>query len=415
VHAKAGRAVLSPPHRQTVIYSGGIIQRSMLRRSLPGLCIVVLVLAIAAAGCAVTAPESQDTLNRTLDALTLEEKIGQMLLVGFRGYSVDNDSRIARDIAAGRVGGVILFDRDVALGTNERNIRDPAQVRALTASLQGYAAKVPIFIAVDQEGGAVCRLKEAYGFPATVSARSLGVRDNETATREAGRALAAMVGESGFNLNFAPVVDLDVNPDSPAIGRLNRSFSDNATVVAENARWIIEEHHELGVMTAIKHFPGHGSAMTDTHAGFTDVTETWSEEELRPYRDLIARGLPDMVMTAHVYNANLDPDYPATLSKATVTGLLREQLGYRGVVVTDAMDMGAIHDNYGLEESLKLSINAGCDIFLFANNLVYDEEIAEKAVGIVKGLVESGEIPEERIDESCGRILRLKMEYLGMA
>ncbi|MFA7199741.1 MAG: glycoside hydrolase family 3 N-terminal domain-containing protein, partial [Methanoculleus sp.] len=169
----------------------------------------------------------------------------------------------------------------------------------------------------------------------------------------------------------------------------------------------------LGVMTAIKHFPGHGSAMTDTHEGFTDVTRTWTEEELLPYRDLIARGLPDMVMTAHVYNADLDPDYPATLSGPTVTGILRDRLGYRGVVVTDAMDMGAIHDNYDLNESLKLSINAGCDIFLFANNLVYDERIAEKAVGIVKDLVEAGEISEERIDESCGRILRLKMAYLS--
>ncbi|HOI13574.1 MAG TPA: glycoside hydrolase family 3 protein [Methanoculleus sp.] len=385
----------------------------MLSRSLAGL----LLLAVCIAGCTsapdpVPSSETMDTINRTLDSLTLEEKIGQMLLVGFRGYTVDNDSQITRDIAAGRVGGVILFDRDVALGTNERNIRDPEQVRALTASLQGYAGKVPIFIAVDQEGGAVCRLKESYGFSPTVSARTLGQQNNETATRAAGRALAAMVGENGFNLNFAPVVDLAVNPDSPAIGRLNRSFSDNATVVAENARWIIEEHHRIGVMTAIKHFPGHGSAMADTHEGFTDVTETWSEEELLPYQDLIGRGLPDMVMTAHVYNANLDPDYPATLSKPTVTGILRDRLGYRGVVVTDAMDMGAIYGNYDLEDSLNLSLNAGCDIFLFANNLAYDEKIAERAVGIVKDLVEAGEIPEERINESCTRILRLKMKYL---
>ncbi|WP_332449962.1 glycoside hydrolase family 3 protein [Methanoculleus sp.] len=385
----------------------------MLSRSLAGL----LLLAVCIAGCTsapdpVPSSETMDAINRTLASLTLEEKIGQMLLVGFRGYSVDNDSQIARDIAVGRVGGVILFDRDVALGTSERNINNPAQVRALTASLQGYAGKVPIFIAVDQEGGAVCRLKESYGFTPTVSAWSLGEQNNETVTREAGRALAAMVGENGFNLNFAPVVDLAVNPDSPAIGRLNRSFSANATVVADNARWVIEEHHRQGVMTAIKHFPGHGSAVSDTHAGFTDVTETWSEEELQPYQDLIARGLPDMVMTAHVYNADLDPDYPATLSTPTVTGILRDRLGYQGVVVTDAMDMGAIHDNYDLRESLRLSINAGCDIFLFANNLVYDELIAERAVGIVEDLVEAGEIPEERIDESCGRILRLKMEYL---
>ncbi|RXE56344.1 glycoside hydrolase family 3 [Methanoculleus taiwanensis] len=384
----------------------------MVRPSPGRLLVVVLVLTTAVAGCT-SAPAQQDTLNRTLDSLTLDEKIGQMLMVGFRGYAVDADTQIAREIAAGRVGGVILFDRDVALGSSERNIRDPAQVRALTAELQGYAEKIPLFIAVDQEGGAVCRLKEAYGYPPTVSAAALGELNNETATREAGRSLAAMVRESGCNLNFAPVVDLNVTADSPAIGRLGRSFSDNASVVAENARWIIEEHHAEGVMTAIKHFPGHGSALADTHAGFTDVTATWTEEELLPYRDLIGRNLPDMVMTAHVYNAHLDPDYPATLSHATVTGILREQLGYDGVVVTDAMDMGAIHDTYGLEESLCLSINAGCDIFLFANNLVYDEEVAEKAVGIVKNLVAEGKISEERINESCARILRLKMRYLA--
>ncbi|MDN7023826.1 glycoside hydrolase family 3 [Methanoculleus sp. FWC-SCC1] len=380
-------------------------------RSLPGVCIVVLVLAIAAAGCT-AAPAEPDAFNRTLDALTLEEKIGQMLMVGFRGSTVDADSQIARDIAAGRIGGVILFDRDVALGSNERNIKDPGQVRALTAELQGYAATIPLFIAVDQEGGKVCRLKEAYGYPPTVAAAVLGGQNNETATRAAGRSLAAMVRESGCNLNFAPVVDLNVTADSPAIGKLGRSFSADPDVVAANAGWIIDEHHAEGVMTAIKHFPGHGSALADTHAGFTDVTATWTEEELLPYRTLIDRNLPDMVMTAHVYNANLDPDYPATLSHATVTGILRERLGYDGVVVTDAMDMGAIHDNYDLEESLRLSINAGCDIFLFANNLVYDEAVAEKAVGIVKSLVAEGKISEERIDESCTRILRLKMRHL---
>jgi len=354
--------------------------------------------------------EEQDDINQILNALSLEEKIGQMLMVGFRGLSVDSDSQIARDIAAGRVGGVILFDRDVALGTDERNIKDSAQVLELNFALQSYATKIPIFIAVDQEGGSICRLKESYGFSPTVSAQTLGGGNNETATREAGRSLAATVKDHGFNLNFAPVVDLNVNPDSPAIGKLQRSFSDDVNVVIDNAKWIIEEHHKLGVMTAIKHFPGHGSAMTDSHGGFTDVTQTWSEVELLTFQNLIDQDLPDMVMTAHIYNAHLDPDYPATLSKPTITGILRDQLGYEGLIITDAMDMGAIYDNYDLEEALKLSINAGCDIFLFANNLVYDEKIAEKAVDIVTKLVDEGEISEAQIDDSCARILRLKMK-----
>ncbi|WP_048152875.1 glycoside hydrolase family 3 protein [Methanolacinia paynteri] len=344
---------------------------------------------------------------------TLDEKIGQMIMVGFRGFTADNDSQIADDIRNGRVGGVILFDRDVALNSSERNIKSPEQVSLLNSQLQGYAEKIPLFISVDQEGGKICRLKESYGFPAVPSAEYLGSMDNETITREAGSILADTVKNAGFNMNFAPVVDLMVNPDSPAIGKLNRSFSDDPVVVARNAGWIIDEHQKAGIITAIKHFPGHGSAMADSHAGFTDVTDTWSEEELIPYEILIDEGVPDMVMTAHIYNQNLDPDYPATLSEKTITGILRDRLDYDGVVITDAMDMGAIADNYGMKEALNLSINAGCDIILFANNIVYDERIAENATGLIKELVLDGDIPEERINESYERIIRLKMKYLG--
>ncbi|UUX92628.1 glycoside hydrolase family 3 protein [Methanoplanus endosymbiosus] len=361
----------------------------------------------------VTDDKTENNIHKTKSSgATIEEKIGQMLMIGFRGYTADNDSQIADDIRKGRIGGVILFDQDVALGTDERNIRSPEQVRTLNSQFQGYAEEIPLFIAVDQEGGKICRLKEKYGFPATVSAEYLGTENNETLTRNAGKNLAGMLKKNGFNMNFAPVVDLNVNHNSPAIGRLNRSFSADPEVVTDNAGWIIEEHRKSGIITAIKHFPGHGSAMADSHLGFTDVTGTWSEEELIPYQNLIEEDLPDMIMTAHIYNRNLDPDYPATLSEKTVSGILRNKLGYEGVIITDAMDMGAITDSYGLRDALKLSINAGCDIFLFANNIVYDENIAEKSVSIVKELVEESEIPEERINESYDRIIGLKRKYL---
>ncbi|MBN1431607.1 MAG: glycoside hydrolase family 3 protein [Methanomicrobiaceae archaeon] len=343
---------------------------------------------------------------------TLDEKIGQMIMVGFRGFTADNDSQVADDIRNGRVGGVILFDRDVALNSSERNIKSPEQVLSLNSQLQGYAGEIPLFISVDQEGGKICRLKESYGFPTVPSAEYLGSMDNETITRDAGSTLANTVKSAGFNMNFAPVVDLMVNPDSPAIGKLNRSFSEDPDVVARNAKWIIDEHQKSGVITAIKHFPGHGSAMADSHAGFTDVTDTWSGEELIPYQILIDEGIPDMVMTAHIYNQNLDPDYPATLSEKTITGILRNKLGYEGVVITDAMDMGAIADNYGMKDALNLSINAGCDIILFANNIVYDKRIADNATGLIKELIQEGKISEERINESYDRIIRLKMKYL---
>ncbi|MBP2133693.1 beta-N-acetylhexosaminidase [Methanomicrobium sp. W14] len=342
---------------------------------------------------------------------TLDEKIGQMIMVGFRGFTADNDSQIADDIRDGRIGGVILFDRDVALNSSERNIKSPEQVLLLNSQLRGYAGEIPLFISVDQEGGKICRLRESYGFPAVSSAGYLGSMDNETITRDAGSILANTVKDAGFNMNFAPVVDLMVNPDSPAIGKLNRSFSKDPDVVSRNAGWIIDEHQKAGIITAIKHFPGHGSAMADSHAGFTDVTDSWSEEELIPYQILVDEGIPDMVMTAHIYNQNIDPDYPATLSEKTITGILRNRLGYDGVVITDAMDMGAIANNYGMKEALNLSINAGCDIILFANNIVYDERIAENATGLIKELIQEGEITEERINESYDRIIRLKMKY----
>ncbi|MBN2734510.1 MAG: glycoside hydrolase family 3 protein [Methanomicrobiaceae archaeon] len=343
---------------------------------------------------------------------TLDEKIGQMIIVGFRGFTADNDSQIADDIRNGRIGGVILFDRDVALNSSERNIKSPEQVLSLNSQLQGYAGEIPLFISVDQEGGKICRLKESYGFLAVPSAEYLGRIDNETITRDAGSILANTVKDAGFNMNFAPVVDLMVNQNSPAIGKLNRSFSKDPYVVARNAGWIIDEHRKAGIITAIKHFPGHGSATADSHAGFTDVTGTWSEEELIPYQILTDEGIPDMIMTAHIYNQNLDPDYPATLSEKTITGILRNRLGYEGFVITDAMDMGAIANNYGIKEALNLSINAGCDIILFANNIVYDERIAENATGLIKELIQEGEIPEERINESYDRIIRLKMKYI---
>ncbi|ADN36290.1 glycoside hydrolase family 3 domain protein [Methanolacinia petrolearia DSM 11571] len=386
------------------------------------LCLVAVFLAAGCTGNSqyneqIQAPDDPVTYESADECIvpdaTLDEKIGQMILVGFRGFTADNDSQIADDIRNGRVGGVILFDRDVALNSSERNIKSPEQVFSLNGQLKGYAENIPLFISVDQEGGKICRLKESYGFPAVPSAEYLGSMDNETVTRDAGSILADTVKDAGFNMNFAPVVDLMVNPDSPAIGKLNRSFSEDPVVVVRNAGWIIDEHQEAGIITAIKHFPGHGSAMADSHAGFTDVTDTWSEEELIPYQILIDEGIPDIVMTAHIYNRNLDPDYPATLSEKTITGVLRDRLGYDGVVITDAMDMGAISDNYGIKEALNLSINAGCDIILFANNIVYDERIAENATGLIKELVLDGEIPEERINESYERIIRLKMKYLG--
>ena len=342
----------------------------------------------------------------------LEEKIGQMILVGFRGLTLEAENPIVADIRDRKIGGVVLFDYDVPSKNPVRNIASPGQVKALIGALQ-EAASTPLFIAVDQEGGKVSRLKEKFGFPATVSQKYLGGMNDAAVTRKYAEAEAAVLAEAGFNLNFAPVVDLDVNPENPVIGGIERSFSADPAVVVKQAVVVIAAHHRAGILTTLKHFPGHGSSQSDSHLGFTDVTGTWSKTELEPYAKIIEAGLCDAVMTAHVFHAGIDPKYPATLSRPAIEGLLREGMGYDGVVVSDDMQMKAVSANFGLKEAIIQAVNAGVDILTFANNSVFDPEIARTAVGILKDAAADGTIPASRIDRSYERIMRLKKSVRG--
>ncbi len=215
-------------------------------------------------------------------------------------------------------------------------------------------------------------------------------------------------GRVGINVNLAPVVDVNVNPENPVIGGLKRSFSSETDIVARHAREVILAHRKQGVLTALKHFPGHGSSTEDSHLGFTDVTRTWSCSELKPYRDLFKSPGADMVMTAHVFNARLDPEWPATLSSRVLNGLLRKGLGFDGVIISDDMQMKAITDKHDLETALKKTILAGTDIIIFGNNLVYEEDVARKAGDIILDLVRRDKIPAARIKEAYQRIMSLK-------
>jgi beta-N-acetylhexosaminidase len=338
----------------------------------------------------------------------LADKIAELVMVGFRGTTLDGTEAILEQVRAGQVGGVVLFDVDVATRSS-RNIDSREQLKSLVAELQA-AAPSPLLVAVDQEGGRVSRLKERYGFPATLSQQELGERGDLALTRSQARRTAEILADVGINLNLAPVVDLNVNPASPVIGALGRSFSADPDVVADHARAVIEAHRSQGVLTAVKHFPGHGSAPGDTHLGFVDVTGTWSSAELEPYRTLVNEGNVDLVMTAHVFNSRLDAQWPATLSPATVTGVLRSELGFQGVVVADDLQMGAIADHYGLETAVHQALAAGVDILLFANNNLraYEPDIAPRVVALVESLVREGALTEERIDESVERVRALK-------
>lgn len=343
---------------------------------------------------------------------TLREKIGQLLLVGFRGAAPAECELVVRDIREHQVGGIILFDQDMAGGTidtanRRRNIESPAQVKALLAHLQAQA-QIPLLTSIDQEGGRVNRLKPAYGFPASISHEELGRLDQPTETYRHAAATAQTLADLGLNLNLAPVVDLDAHPDNPIIKGKGRSFSADPEAVARHAAEFVRAHRAHGVLACAKHFPGHGSAAGDTHLGLVDVTATWHERELIPFERLIAAGVCDVIMTAHVFNAKLDPARPATLSRAVLTGLLRQKLGFHGVIMSDDMEMRAIADHYGLENSLPLALEAGIDVLCFGNNMSYDPGIAGKAAAILLRAVESGRIAEARIDESCERVLALK-------
>lgn len=345
-------------------------------------------------------------------SLSLRQKIGQLLIVGFRGATPPECALIVRDIREHGIGGVILFDVDMTTTIDSgkpgrRNIESPAQVRTLLAHLQAQSS-IPLLTAIDQEGGRVNRLKPAYGFPPSISHEELGRLDQLAETYRHAAATARTLADLGLNLNLAPVVDLDAHPDNPIIKGKGRTFSADPEAAARHAAEFVKAHHAHRVLACAKHFPGHGSATGDTHLGLVDVTATWHERELIPFQRLIAAGLCDVIMSAHVFNAKLDPDHPATLSRGVISGLLREKLGFQSLVVSDDMEMKAISSHYGLENSLPAAVAAGVDVLCLGNNLSYDRDIAGKAVGILEHAVTSGRLPEARIDESCDRVLAIK-------
>ncbi len=352
-------------------------------------------------------PKPTSSIVDTSSDVPLEIKIGQMFMVGFRGFAVDDSHHIVQDISERHLGGVVFFDYDTMRRSYERNIQSPAQVTALTASLQAVAA-LPLLIAVDQEGGRVARLHERHGFPPHASPMKLGQADDVQQTYDQALAIAQTMVAIGINQNLAPVVDVNINPNNPVIAAHERSFSADPQKVIAHARAFIQAHHEQGILCTLKHFPGHGSSRQDSHRGFVDVSETWSEMELEPYAGLIQAGLADAVMTAHVFNRQWDEDDPATLSPGAINGLLRDELGFDGPVFTDDIQMGAIREHYGFDEALRKTIEAGIDVIAIANNSIYDENVMARGVAVVKRLVDEGNISEDRIEQSYQRIMALK-------
>jgi beta-N-acetylhexosaminidase len=337
---------------------------------------------------------------------SLDIKIGQMLLIGFPKAEVD--SKVLEEIRRGKVGSIIIFEKNIPAKNSFVGLKK------ITWTYQ-KASSIPLFICIDQEGGRVNRLKDKYGFPRSITAEAMGEANSLDSVRFYSEATAATLAGLGINVNFAPVVDLASNPHNPIIARYGRAFSANEDSVSLYAKEFIKAHRSFNVLTSLKHFPGHGSSKADTHLGIADVTNTWEERELKPYQALIDSGYADAIMTSHIVNKKLDPQgHPGTLSDEILSGILRKKLHFNGVVFTDDMQMHAITKHYGLEDAIRLAIQAGVDIMTFSNNISgSDERTVDKVHSIIRGMVKSGVISEARIDKSFDRIMKAKRQLMA--
>ena len=356
---------------------------------------LALSVSVWAAGCRSLTPERFGELN---------PRLGELLLVGFHGTTLQDNAALEGLLCETRVAGVILF---------ARNIVDAAQTARLTRDLTARARACtgrPLLVAVDAEGGQVMRLGPAAGWTATLSHQELGQAGDLAQTELEARRIGGMLRDAGINWNLAPVIDVGYNPANPVIVGVGRSFGANPKLVAAQARAYIAGMHAAGILTAVKHFPGHGSSVDDSHAGFVDVTDTARPEvELVPYRLLLAEGVMDAVMTAHVFNRHLDAWVPATLSRPTIDGVLRSELGWRGVVVSDDMRMGAIEQHYGAGDAAVRALRAGVDLILIADDrLPGDGSASAGTLEAIRRALRQGRLPAGQVDEALARIAALR-------
>jgi beta-N-acetylhexosaminidase len=340
---------------------------------------------------------------------SIEEKIGQLFIVGFEGAAVSAFHPIAEDIIEENLGGVILFDRLLAKNLSANNIISSDQLQELTGKLQEMA-NGNLFIAVDQEGGRVSRLARLTEFPDTSAAAVLGENESVERTRLAARKIAGGLQRLGINFNLAPVADLNLFAENPIIGRFGRSFGNDPEKVSRHCLAWIEEHRKKSVLSCLKHFPGHGSSRADSHLGFVDISESWSDIELQPFSKCIKAGFSQAVMTAHLFHSRMDSELPATLSARLISRKLKNEMGFTGAVITDDMQMRAITDRYGLAEACSMAIGAGADLVIIGNNLEHDPRIFTKARDRVVRDIEDGKLTETRIEDALSRVRSLRKQ-----
>ena len=339
---------------------------------------------------------NNNEIKNKLKKMTIDEKIGQLIIAGFDGITVNDELQSL--ILEKYIGGVILFSK---------NVESASQVVALNNEIKeiNKVNKSPIFISVDEEGGLVSRMPSEFKDIPTNS--DIAKYDDEDLSYNIGKVIGEEISSLGFNMDFAPVLDINSNPNNPVIG--DRSFGDNEAIVSKLGIATMKGLKDSNVIASVKHFPGHGDTSVDSHVGLPVVEhdlERLKSFELVPFKKAIDAGA-DMVMVSHIMLPKIDEKEPATLSKTIITDILRKDMNYNGVVVTDDMTMGAIINNYDIGEAAVKSINAGVDIVM----VCHQYENVTKVIDAIKEAVNNGTITEERLDKSVERILKLKDKY----
>ncbi|WP_342505516.1 beta-N-acetylhexosaminidase [Sporosarcina sp. FSL K6-2383] len=335
-------------------------------------------------------------IDEMIDQMTLAEKVGQLLVIGVEGTSFSDEmDNLIRNY---HVGGVIVMGK---------NVSTAAEMLQLINNIKqtNEPNKIPLFMSVDEEGGRVSRLPA--GISKLPEAAKMGKQNDKTISYRAGNYVAEVLHEFGYNMNFAPVLDINNNPKNPVIG--DRSLGADPELVGRLGVATMHGMMDNGIISVVKHFPGHGDTVVDSHKALPKVEVTLERlrnVELVPFQQAIDKGA-DAVMVAHILFPALDPDYPSSMSEAIITDLLRDDMQFDGIVITDDLTMGAIANDYTVPEAAVQSFISGSDLLLIVNG--YDNQI--NTVNALVAAIEAGEITEERLNESVKRILTLKEKY----
>lgn len=342
--------------------------------------------------------------NKTTSQPSLKEMIGQMLMLGFKGVSPnDKGSKAAHNLLKdGQIGGLIFMGH---------NMSSKSQITQLVSYMKKGASKQhPPLLAIDQEGGQVQRLKEKHGFTTIPTASSIALAKDQISALQTYQTLAEELASAGFNVNFGPVVDLNIVPENPIIGARERSYGFKPETVQAYSSAFILAHRQNKILTSLKHFPGHGSSWTDSHEQFVDLTKSWKSIELAPYKLMVKERLVDMVMVGHLYHPSFsDRDkLPASLSKKAIEGVLRQDIGYKGIVITDDLGMGAIKKYFEFDDALIKAVKAGNDILLIVDGKYANPSSITRIQNLIVAAVKGGEIQRSSIEASYKRIIAAK-------